>query len=151
MRTRVKRFSVAAVALGAALALGGCGTPSSSHVALGSPSAQVGTTLASVNARGDTVTTAESGTGRGSAGAKTTGPITSAPGPTHSATTTATTATTTRSPGGASGGGASTPQSQAPSSPVNQQTLNEIADQLGALGQSLSQATSDLDNPQGDS
>jgi hypothetical protein len=40
---------------------------------------------------------------------------------------------------------------QAPTSPVNQQTLSAFEAQLGALGQSLSQAVSGVDKTQGDS
>ena len=63
MRTRAKKFSVAVVALGGALALAGCGTPSSSHIVLGGSTSGVGATAPT--------TTAPSGTGAGRARAGT--------------------------------------------------------------------------------
>jgi hypothetical protein len=38
-----------------------------------------------------------------------------------------------------------------PSPPLNQQTLNAVSTDLGALGKALDQASSDVDNTQGDS
>lgn len=149
MRKRAKKFSVAAAALGGALALGGCGTPSSSHVALGTPPAHVATATApSTAANKVSATTGRSGSGGGAAvGGETTARSTS----TTSRAATATTTTTSPASNPAGGAPASQSPAPAPASPVNQQTLNEVAGELGALGQSLSQATSDLDNPQGDS
>ena len=151
MRKRAKKFSVAAVALGGAIGLAACGIPSSSHVALGVPS-HVGTATApSSTSEGASATTSARGSAgeRGTVGGRTTGSSTSTTGTPGRGVTATTSAGT--SPVGNPAGSGSSSQSQASASPVDQQTLNEVAAQLGALGQSLNQATSDLDNPQGDS
>jgi hypothetical protein len=132
VRTRAKKFSVAVIALGGALALAGCGTPSSSHTVLGGSTGGVGATAPTTG-------------GSGTTGEKTTGTSTRTTGAPPGSTK------ATSAPSGTSGGTTPASQSEAPSSPLDRQTLNEIGEQLGALGQSLSQATSDVDNPQGDS
>lgn len=144
MRTRAKKFSVAVIALGGALALAGCGTPSSSHVVLGGSTAGMGATAPPTTARSAT------GTGAGTSGNGTTGEKTKAT-TTHTTGAQPGSTKATTAPSGAPGGSAPASQSGAPSSPLDQQTLNEIGQEIGVLGEGLSQATSDVDNPQGDS
>jgi hypothetical protein len=52
---------------------------------------------------------------------------------------------------GAAPASGSAPSNAAVGSPVNPQTLNQVDAELGALDNSLNQANSDMNNPQGDS
>lgn len=124
--TRV--LSVAAVVLGGALLLGACGN--SSHIASGPLSGLPGTSATSTSQT------------NGGEGARSTGTTISG----HKSTA------ATSGTSGTSGSSQSTGSSgQEPTFPVNQQTLSAFEAQLGALGQSLSQAVSGVDNTQGDS
>jgi hypothetical protein len=119
-------FAVAAVVLGGALLLGACGT--SPHVVSGATSSLRGTS---------STTTSQTSVGPGTS----VSPGSTSPGSTSPGST---------SPGSTSPGSTGS-TGQAPTSPVNQQTLSAFEAQLGALGQSLSQAVSGVDNTQGDS
>jgi hypothetical protein len=133
---------VAAVVLGALL-LGACG--SSSHVVSGVPSGPSGTTLTSTpHASGDAGTASH---GPSNSSGKSTAVNSKKQNPVASGSTTPATVGSTGSRG-SSGSGSSGSQ---PTSPVNQQTLNAFDAQLGALGQSLSQAVSGVTNTQADS
>jgi hypothetical protein len=124
-------FAVAAVVLGGALLLGACGT--SPHVVSGATSSLRGTS---------STTTSQTSVGPGtSVSPGSTSPGSTSPGSTSPGST---------SPGSTSPGSTGS-TGQAPTSPVNQQTLSAFEAQLGALGQSLSQAVSGVDNTQGDS
>jgi len=148
MRSR-RLLPVAGAVVGGALLLGACGTSSHvvSDVASGSPRTSLTSTP---HASGDE---AAANHGTKSSSAKSTSTTVKGRNPVTGGSTAPPTSGSSGSGSSGTSRNSGTPGSSGsqPNSPVNQQMLNALDAQLGALGQSLSQAVSDVNNTQGDS